>query len=164
MWNKWNFWEGYAPEMTLYKVIRDIHLRQDHFGVYPDAKQFLTSLREKGFYIVIASHREKGTIHAAKRWLKKHELPFDEVHLSYDKSVLFSDAWAIVDDSPVTLDKALKVGIVRAGLRNPWNEHTKTIPSLTTSWRYTLIYRGSAPRKNRKTFPFHCLLRPIPVS
>ena len=123
MWKKWNFWEGYAPEKMLYAVIRDIHLRQDHFGVYPDAKQFLSSLREKGFYIIIASHREKGTIHAAKRWLKKHELPFDEVHLSYDKSVLFSDAWAIVDDSPVTLDKALKAGIVRAGLKNPWNEH-----------------------------------------
>jgi 5'(3')-deoxyribonucleotidase len=122
-WSKWDFWEGFAPEKTLYATIRDIHLHQDEFGVYPDARQFLTSLKEKGFYIIIASHREKGTIHAARRWLKKHALPFDEVHLSYDKSVLFNDAWAIIDDSPGTLDKALKTGIVRAGLRNPWNKN-----------------------------------------
>lgn len=122
-WNTWDFWGGCTTEKTLYKIIRDIHMRQDEFGVYPDAGQFLSTLNEKGFYIIIASHREKGTIEAAKRWLKKHALPFDEVHLSYDKSVLFNDAWAIVDDSPITLDKALKAGIVRAGLKNPWNEN-----------------------------------------
>ncbi len=122
-WRKWDFWEGFMPEMTLYKVIRDIHLTQDHFGVYPDARQFLSALRGRGFYIIIASHREKSTIHAARQWLAKYELPYDEVHLSFDKSVLFPDAWAVVDDSPVTLDKAMRAGIVRAGLRNPWNEN-----------------------------------------
>lgn len=121
-WYKWDFWKGYVSERAVYGMLRDIHMRQNEFGVYPDAGKFLTDLRKKGFYIIIASHREKGTINATEGWLKKHQLPFDEVHLSHDKSVLFDDCWAIVDDSPTTLDKAEEAGIVRAGLKNPWNE------------------------------------------
>jgi hypothetical protein len=121
-WSQWDFWRGYISEKAVYGILRDIHMQQDCFGVYPDARKFLTDLREAGFYIIIASHREKGTLNATEKWLKKHDLPCDEVHLSHDKSVLFNDCWAIVDDSPVTLDKAEKAGIVRAGLRNPWNE------------------------------------------
>ncbi len=123
LWREWDFWNGYINEKTLYTVIREIHLNQDQYGVYPESRQFLSLLKEKGFYVVIASHREKGTNHATKQWLKKHELVFDELHVSYDKSVLFADAWAIIDDSPVTLQKAVEAGIVRAGLRNPWNEN-----------------------------------------
>jgi hypothetical protein len=35
--------------------------------------------------------------------------------------VLFDSCLAIVDDSPVTLEKAAQAGILRAGLREPWN-------------------------------------------
>ncbi len=121
-WDTWDFWKGFVGEKDVYKILRDIHMVQDRFGVYPESAKFLDLLRQAGFYIIIASHREKGTLDATTRWLKGHALTFDEVHLSHDKSVLFDDAWAIVDDSPVTLDKAQKAGIVRAGLRNPWNE------------------------------------------
>jgi hypothetical protein len=51
-------------------------------------------------------------------------LVFDEVHLSYDKSVLFDHSAGIVDDNPRVLEKAEQAGIVRAGLLNPWNEDT----------------------------------------
>ena len=78
-------------------------------------------MKERGFYIFIASHRETNTYAATVKWLRQNGLFFDEVHLSYDKSVLFSDSWGIVDDSPITLDKAAKAGIIRAGLSNPWN-------------------------------------------
>ncbi|HEX2965542.1 MAG TPA: hypothetical protein VHO84_07140 [Syntrophorhabdaceae bacterium] len=123
LWGEWDFWDGYIDEKTLYTVIWEIHLNQDRYGVYPESQRFLSLLKEKGYHIIIASHRDKDTIHATTRWLEKHQLPFDELHLSYDKSVLFSDAWAIVDDSPVTLEKAAKAGIIRAGLRNPWNKN-----------------------------------------
>jgi hypothetical protein len=36
--------------------------------------------------------------------------------------VLFDDCWGVIDDSPETLSNARDAGIVRAGLRNPWNE------------------------------------------
>jgi hypothetical protein len=51
-----------------------------------------------------------------------HNLAYDEIHLSNDKSVLFNDLCAIVDDSPSVLDKAKAAGIIRVGLRCPWNE------------------------------------------
>ncbi|RPJ56732.1 MAG: HAD family hydrolase [Dehalococcoidia bacterium] len=121
-WHAWDFWKGFVPERVLYGILQDIHSRQDAFAPYPEAKPFLSCLKEKGFYIIIASHREKGTFDAAQRWLIGNDLPFDEVHLSYDKTVLFDECWAIVDDSPVTLEKARAAGIVRVGLKNPWNE------------------------------------------
>lgn len=121
-WHSWEFWKPYLTAKSLYGVIREIHMEQDRFGVYPETKEFLALLKDAGFYIIIASHREKGTTDAARQWLVKHDLDYDEIHLSYDKTVLFSSAWAVVDDSPVTLTKAKEAGIVRTGLRCPWNE------------------------------------------
>jgi len=121
-WYQWDFWKGYVSERILYGVLRDIHLKQDIYKPYDSAEQFLSYLKDEGFYIIIASHREKGTFDATQKWLVMNNLVFDEVHLSYDKSVLFDQCWAIVDDSPITLNKAKQAGIVRAGLKNPWNE------------------------------------------
>ena len=95
-----------------------------NFPLYDDARPFLASLRNKGFYIIIASHREQGTFEPTERWLRMHNLAYDEIHLSNDKSVLFNDLCAIVDDSPSVLDKAKGAGIIRVGLRCPWNEKT----------------------------------------
>ena len=121
-WYQWDFWKGFVSEKILYSVLRNIHLRQDAFEPYPDVAQFLLHLKQKGFYIIIASHREKGTFDATEKWLRTNNLSFDEVHLSYDKTVLFRECWAVVDDSPATLDKAKEAGIVRVGLKNPWNK------------------------------------------
>ncbi|MCX5816179.1 MAG: hypothetical protein NTX75_08055 [Proteobacteria bacterium] len=121
-WYAWDFWRGFVSERILYGILKDIHSRQDAFTPYPDAKAFLAHLKEEGFYIIIASHREKGTFDATRKWLMINDLSFNEVHLSYDKTVLFNKCWAIVDDSPVTLEKAKQAGIVRVGLRNAWNE------------------------------------------
>ena len=120
-WDDWDFWEGYVTMKELYQVLKNIHMRQDEYQPYPESKAFLEALRERGFYIVIASHREKKTYAATVKWLRQNELIFDEIHLSQDKSVLFPDSWGIVDDSPITLDKAARAGIIRAGLSNPWN-------------------------------------------
>jgi len=121
-WRSWSFWKGLIPADRLYGIIRDVHMEQDAFEPYRDSRDFLDSLRERGFHIIIASHREQETYASTQRWLHKHDLPFDEIHLSYDKTVLFDDCWAVVDDSPLTLEAAKRVGIVRAGLKNPWNE------------------------------------------
>jgi hypothetical protein len=90
-----------------------------------------------GFYIIIASHRETGTFEPTERWLRMHNLTHDEIHLSNDKSVLFSDLYAIVDDSPSVLDKAKEARVVRVGLRCPWNKDTDhplfdTLPEILT--------------------------------
>lgn len=93
------------------------------FTPYQDAGLFLSSLREFGFHIVIASHRVKEALDATARWLQANNLVFDEIHLSYDKTVLFDACWGVVDDSPFTLYKAKKAAIVGAGLEMPWNKH-----------------------------------------
>jgi hypothetical protein len=121
-WKDWDFWEELVRTKDLYRALREVHMQQDQYLPYPESREFLATLRARGFYIIIASHREKGTLDPTLRWLRKYDLVFDEVHLSSDKSVLFNDSWAIVDDSPVTLAKAAKAGIIRVGLRNPWNE------------------------------------------
>jgi FMN phosphatase YigB (HAD superfamily) len=113
--------KGYIPREDLFGVLKEIHMRQDEFEPYPEAREFLTSLKEMGLYIIIASIRNEETRAATERWLKGYDLPYDELHLSNDKSVLFHDAWAIVDDSTWTLDKAAQAGIVRSGLVNVWN-------------------------------------------
>jgi hypothetical protein len=120
-WCLFDFWKAFVSPRAFYSVIRKIHMEQEAFTPYADARPFLESLKEKGFPIIIASHREKGTLDATIRWLNKNSLPFDEVHLSHDKTVLFERCRAIVDDSPMTLEKARHAGIVRAGLRFPWN-------------------------------------------
>jgi hypothetical protein len=121
-WKDWDFWEELVRTKDLYRALREVHMQQDQYAPYPESRNFLAALKERRFYIIIASHREKGTLDPTVRWLRKYDLVFDEVHLSNDKSVLFDGSWAIVDDSPITLAKAAKAGVIRTGLRNPWNE------------------------------------------
>ncbi|MBP1724642.1 MAG: 5 nucleotidase, deoxy (Pyrimidine), cytosolic type protein [Deltaproteobacteria bacterium] len=123
-WSHWDFWEGHVSMRELFRALKIVHDHQDIYPAYPESKSFLDSLKERGFCILIASHREKGTYNPTVRWLEKHKLPFDEVHLVSDKSVLFDHSLAIIDDSPVTLEKAAHAGVLRAGLRAPWNEGT----------------------------------------
>ncbi len=113
--------KGYVPREDLFGMLREIHMRQDEVEPYPDAGSFLGGLKGMGLYIIIASLRDEDSRRATQRWLKKHDLPHDELHLSNDKSVLFHDSWAVVDDSVWTLNKAAEAGIVRTGLLNAWN-------------------------------------------
>jgi len=121
-WNDWDFWEEHVHTQDLYQCLREVHSQQDQYAPYPESREFLAALKKRRFYIIIASHREKRTLESTLRWLQKYDLAYDEVHLSSDKSVLFDGSWAIVDDSPVTLAKAARAGVIRMGLRNPWNE------------------------------------------
>jgi hypothetical protein len=123
-WNRWESWEGHIPLKDLMRALRTIHMNQERYPPYPESRYFLNALKERDFHIIIASHRHKETLDPTVRWLNKHGLVFDEVHLSYDKSVLFDHSAGIVDDNPRVLEKAEQAGIVRAGLLNPWNEDT----------------------------------------
>ena len=121
-WREFDFWKRYVSPRIFYRIIREIHMDQPMFTPYPGAPVFLSSLKDMGFHIIIASHREKGTLDATAQWLRANRLLFDEIHLSYDKTVLFDDCWGVIDDSPFTLQKAEGAGILGAGLKMPWNE------------------------------------------
>lgn len=121
-WRSFDFWKEYISPRTFYEIIKGIHMDQEQFVPFPDARPFLASLKALGLHITIASHREKGTLGATVNWLNNNRLIFDDVHLSNDKSVLFDECQAIVDDSPFVLDKAARAGIIGSGLRMPWND------------------------------------------
>lgn len=121
-WRAWDFWRLYVKPKTIYAILDAIHMEQEVFRPFDDAGEFLSNLKEMGFYIVVASHRRQEALDPTVRWLHKNGLVHDQIHLSYDKTVLFNDCWGVIDDSPETLGRARDAGIIRAGLRNPWNE------------------------------------------
>ncbi|MBM4147057.1 MAG: hypothetical protein FJ240_12445 [Nitrospira sp.] len=123
-WTEWDFWEDYCSKEEFIIAIQDIQLNQDHERhlPYPEAKGFLRALKKNNFHITIASARTPESIEQTHRWLVKHELVFDDIYLSYDKTVLFDQKCdLVVDDSPHILEKAVEKGIMAAGLLFPWN-------------------------------------------
>ena len=114
--------EKYMPLKEFFRVLKSVHMRQEAYPPFPESQYFLSALKERGFYLVIASHRSQDTYGPTVSWLNKYRLSFDEVHLSYDKSVLFPGSLALVDDSPMNLDKAVQAGLLGTGLIYSWNE------------------------------------------
>ncbi len=114
--------EKYMSLRDFFQVLKSIHLKQEKYPPFPESRYFLGTLKERGFYILIASHRSRDTYVPTINWLRKNHLHFDEVHLSYDKTVLFPGSWALIDDSPANLDKAAEAGLLISGLIYPWNE------------------------------------------
>jgi len=122
-WFTSDIWEGYCTEVDFIAAINSIHHNQDsdRYKPYPESQEFLLSLKEHGFHIILASHRMPTTRQPTERWLARHRLPYDELHLSLDKTVLFPKADVVVDDAPRTLEKAIESGALGAGLLFPWN-------------------------------------------
>lgn len=122
-WTTWDFFGPYCTKRQFMAAVDAVHAQQDsdEFRPYPEAQGFLRTLKDQGYRVVIASHRRKTMLGPTERWLKKHDLVYDELHLSFDKTVLFEDADVVVDDAPHTLEKAVEHKAVGAGLLFPWN-------------------------------------------
>jgi hypothetical protein len=122
-WSNYDFWEGYCSDADFIAAINTIHHHQDsdRYLPYPESRGFLSSLKENGFHVILASHRAPETRRPTEQWLARHGLPHDELHLSWDKTVLFPKANVVVDDAPPTLQKAVQSGALGAGLLFSWN-------------------------------------------
>ncbi len=150
-WTDWDFWERHVSLDEFRAVIMDIHVAQDSEAhvPYAEAAHFLASMREAGHYVVIASHRDRTTMVQTERWLIKHGLTFDELHLSFDKTVLFnSDCLVVVDDAPDILAKAAERGVLATGILCPWNSLSgngtyRLFPTLGEVLSYILMETGS---------------------
>jgi FMN phosphatase YigB (HAD superfamily) len=121
---EWDFYMEYISIEELYGIVNSIHKEQDVFEPYASATWFLTTLLEKGYELIIASHRHENSREATENFLKKNDLPYTELHLSYNKAILFDSCIAIVDDNPHILDEAKQKGLVCAGLFFPWNKNS----------------------------------------
>ena len=157
-WVEWDFWERYCSKSEFLSAIEEIHLSQDddRHSPYPEAKGFLSTLREHGFHITIASHRTADSIEQTKNWLRRHDLVFDELHLSYDKTVLIDDSCdAVVDDAPPVLETARERGVTATGLLFPWNRRFASdgyvlCRDLNEALDYILGSTPTSPRGKRR--------------
>jgi hypothetical protein len=121
---RWDFYKEYITDEELYRIVNDIHSVQDLFEPFPSARFFLDSIAQNGYDVVIASHRHEDSRDATETFLRKNDLLFNELHLSYNKAILFDSSNALIDDSPHLLDEAQQKGLICTGLSYPWNRHT----------------------------------------
>jgi uncharacterized protein len=91
---------------------------------YPHAVETVNAWHEAGHWIHITSHRAEGCHAATGAWLAAIGLRHDDLHCSYDKvsRCVELDVDVLIDDSPVTLGRALDHGMVAATLVHPWNQ------------------------------------------
>ena len=91
---------------------------------YPDAVETVRHWHEQGHYIHITSHRSDQARAATETWLERIDMPYDDLHCSYDKvsRCVELEIDVLVDDSPVNLSRAREHGILGATIVHPWNE------------------------------------------
>jgi len=124
-WTHWDLWVGYCSEDDFYRAVNAVHEQQDseNYLPYPEAKEFLAALKVRGYHITIASHRSPDYQKQTEKWLEQHGLVYDELHLSFNKTILIDKSTHIVvDDSPHVLEKAVENCVMATGLLFPWNE------------------------------------------
>jgi uncharacterized HAD superfamily protein len=90
---------------------------------YPGAVEAVRAWHAAGHFIHVTSHRTTESHEVTERWLKQIELPYDELYCSYDKVARCREIGidVLIDDSPVTLERALEAGMIAATLLHPWN-------------------------------------------
>jgi len=118
-----------------YDMFADIHSHQHSYGVFPFAAQLLKALKEKDYYILIASNRHNYTKIALTQWLLKHGLAFDEIYCDLDKRELLDRRKIdlIIDDSPKVQICGIEKGIEIWTLKYKYNsqiEKTRKFNSL----------------------------------
>jgi len=90
---------------------------------YPGAVETVRRWHEAGHFIHVTSHRHEACHAATEQWLRRIELPFDELYCSFDKVARCQEIAidVLIDDSPVNIERALDAGLTVATLRHPWN-------------------------------------------
>ena len=135
----WNKWDYFYPEFMSSKVAHDhfdaVHSHQLEYEPFEDARDFLEGLI-KDRAVIIVSHRRPHQCAELRKWLNEHNLPYDMVECSDDKTKMFNRSVfdVVVDDCPFTLEAAYNAGITGYGLTRPWNVDCKygtLLPTLT---------------------------------
>ena len=95
-------------------VIADTHCDEAILAgtPYPGAVETVRAWHAAGHFIHVTSHRAGGCHAATAQWLERIDLPFDDLHCSYDKvsRCVELDIDVLVDDSPINIRRALRAG------------------------------------------------------
>ena len=88
---------------------------------FPGAVEALHSLSEDGHHIVILTMKPDFAIDDTHRWIERHRVPTDEVHILEDKWRV--DCHVYLDDSPEVLPELARHRPDRTVVRyvRPWN-------------------------------------------
>ncbi|MFZ0389472.1 MAG: hypothetical protein WAN36_03360 [Calditrichia bacterium] len=86
---------------------------------YPGALEALNRWQSE-FHLVIVTAQPAGIRHCTFRWIGRHCLPVDEVHISYYKSEIPGPA--LLDDFTDNLQEFRKTGRLAVCLDRPWNQ------------------------------------------
>ena len=122
-WKTWEFHKTYMDNKKFYDVVQEIHMKQYLYSPYNGSCDLLYVLYRLGYEIIIASHRNLDTTSSTKRWLEKHLLYYDTLHISWNKEVLLDKVDLIIDDGPI-IQKCKEMGKTVVALKKPWNEES----------------------------------------
>jgi uncharacterized HAD superfamily protein len=90
---------------------------------YPDAVETVRAWSKQGHWIHVTSHRSDRAYAATEQWLNQIDMPYDDLHCSYDKIARCVELGidVLVDDSPINLMRARDEGMAAATIIHPWN-------------------------------------------
>jgi len=90
---------------------------------YPFAPETIRGWHDQGHWIHITSHRSDRARGATGRWLERAQIPYDDLHCSFDKVTRCRELRVdiLIDDSPVNLLRSKAHGINGATIIHPWN-------------------------------------------
>lgn len=124
-WDKWKFYKDYnISSKEFYATVDKCHMNMK-LEPYNGTFHILNLLKEKGYNIIISSHRNNNVtiLTELQGWLEKYHLSYNEISLSKDKTKEFKRGIdLIIDDSPKVLAKAKESNINYTGLRFGWNQ------------------------------------------
>jgi uncharacterized protein len=114
---------------------------------YPGAVESVRAWHDDGHFIHVTSHRPGASHEATERWLRRIELPYDELYCSYDKVARCLEIGidVLIDDSPVNLERALDAGITAATLLHPWNRELCETEDVICGADWDELARNLAP-------------------
>ena len=90
-------------------------------SVMPGARSALHRLRQQ-FRIVIITARRPQARPQTIEWLHQHDLPFDELHLTGEKTTVTQGLAFAVDDHPDHVQEYVSQGIHVFLMDQPWNQ------------------------------------------
>jgi uncharacterized protein len=114
---------------------------------YPGAVDVVRGWHDAGHFVHICSHRPLDRRAATGAWLQSIGLPFDDLHVSFDKVArcVELDIDLLIDDSPDSLLAAIEHGILAATIAHPWNVDVREEEDVISAGDWTELARLLEP-------------------
>lgn len=124
----WEFYKGYLTEEEFAATVKAVHLKQHEYDVFENANLLTRMLKERGYEVIIASHRDPDTTASTMKWLDKHNIYYDELYTGFNKLFLLDEPTEIfIDDCPLSQEEAVKKGIKTFSIMYPYNKHIEGV-------------------------------------